>query len=253
MYQKRMKILYVFFSVFILTASISFGQEAKPKNLPKYDKQFMHFGMSLGLNTMDFTIRPSSNIFHEDSVYAVENLRQPGFNINIVTNYNLLDNLSLRFLPGLLFGERDLRYTVRNTDTTFSTVLMRIESTFLDFPFLIKYKSDRLNNFRAYLIGGGSFKYDLAAKDQIKPEEKPLIRLKKPDYYYEIGAGFDFFLEYFKFAIELKLAVGIRNVIVYDDSQFTTSIEKMNSKMVILSFLFEGSDLSNFNIFTKRR
>ncbi len=225
----------------------------KPMNLPRYDKQYMHFGMSLGLNTMDFTIRLSDKIFHMDTVYAVECLRQPGFNINIVTNYNLYDNLSIRFLPGLIFGERDLRYTIRNTDTTLNYVLMKIESTFLDFPLLIKYKSDRVNNFRAYLIGGGSFKYDLAAKTHIKPEEKPLIRLIRPDVYYELGVGFDFFLEYFKFAIELKLAVGTRNAVVYDDSQYTTSIEKMNSKMVILSFLFEGSDLSNFNIFTKRR
>ena len=249
----KMKLIRILLITLMLSPILSLGQGDKPLNLPKYDKQFMHFGMSLGLNTMDFTIRPSSKIFTQDSVYAIENFRQPGFNINIVTNYNLLDNLSLRFLPGLLFGERDLRYTVRNSDTSFTTVLMKIESTFLDFPFLIKYKSDRLNNFRAYVIGGGSFKYDLAAKDHIKPEEKPLIRLVKPDFYYEVGAGFDFFLEYFKFAIELKLAVGIRNAVVYDDSQYTTSIEKMNSKMVILSFLFEGSDLSNFNIFTKRR
>ena len=247
-----MKHIFVF--IILLSSHFIFsGQIVKPMNLPKYDKQYMHFGMSLGLNTMDFTIRPSARIYTEDSVYNIENFRQPGFNISIVVNYNIFDNLSFRFIPGLLFGERDLRYAVKENDTTFSTVLMKIESTFLDFPFLLKYKSDRLNNYRVYLIGGGSFKYDLAAKDKIKPEDRPMIRLVKPDLYYEIGGGIDFFLQYFKFAIELKLAVGIRNVVVYDNSQFTTSIEKMNSKMVILSFLFEGSDLSNFNLFTKRR
>jgi len=247
-----MRVKFIITILLFLTVN-TFAQKDHPVNLPKYDKQFMHFGMSLGLNTMDFTIRPNSTIYTNDSVYSIENIRQPGFNINIVTNYNLYDNLSIRFLPGLIFGERDLRYVVKTPDTTLTTVLMKIESTFLDFPFLIKYKSDRVNNFRAYLLGGGSFKYDLAAKDKIKPEERPMIRLIKPDIYYEVGAGFDFFLEYFKFAIELKFAVGIRNAVVYDNSKFTTTIDKMNSKMVILSFLFEGSDLSNFNIFTKRK
>jgi hypothetical protein len=243
----------ILFTILLLVSDYTFSQTYKPQNLPKYDKQYMHFGMSLGLNTMDFTIRPHKSIYTNDSIFAVENYRLPGFNINIVMNYNIYDKLSLRLLPGLIFGERDLRYVVKNTDTSLSTVLMKIESTFIDFPVLLKYKSDRLNNFRAYLLGGASFKYDLAAKDQIKPEERPMIRLIKPDFYYEVGAGLDFFLEYFKFAIELKLAVGMRNVLVYDDSKFTTTIERMNSKMVILSFLFEGSDLSNFNIFTRKK
>ncbi len=243
----------LFFILLFFSGMSLLSQTYRPQNLPKYDKQYMHFGMSLGLNTMDFTIRPNKSIYTSDSIFSVENYRLPGFNINIVMNYNVFDKLSVRLLPGLIFGERDLRYVVKGTDTSLSTVLMKIESTFIDFPVLLKYKSDRLNNFRAYLLGGASFKYDLAAKDQIKPEERPMVRLVKPDIYYEVGAGLDFFLEYFKFAIELKLAVGMRNVLVPDDSQFTSTIDRMNSKMVILSFLFEGSDLSNFNIFTRKK
>jgi len=243
----------IFFILFFVVSNLLFSQINIPQNLPKYDKQYVHFGMSLGVNTMDFTIKPNKNIYLSDSVYSVENYRTPGFNINIVMNYNIYDKLSLRLLPGLIFGERDLRYVIKDSDSSFSTVLMKIESNFIDLPLVLKYKSDRLNNFRVYLLGGGSFKYDLAAKDQIKPEERPMIRLVKPDLYYEVGGGLDFFLEYFKFAIELKFVVGIRNVLVYDNSQFTSTIDRMNSKMVILSFLFEGSDLSNFNIFTRKK
>ena len=252
--QVQEKLMFrIFFILFFVVSNLLFSQINIPQNLPKYDKQYVHFGMSLGVNTMDFTIKPNKNIYLSDSVYSVENYRTPGFNINIVMNYNIYDKLSLRLLPGLIFGERDLRYVIKDSDSSFSTVLMKIESNFIDLPLVLKYKSDRLNNFRVYLLGGGSFKYDLAAKDQIKPEERPMIRLVKPDLYYEVGGGLDFFLEYFKFAIELKFVVGIRNVLIYDDSQFTSTIDRMNSKMVILSFLFEGSDLSNFNIFTRKK
>jgi len=206
----------------------------------------MHFGMALGINTMDFTIHNSPIFFQLDSVYSIENRRNVGFNINIVMNYNIVPKFSIRCLPGLNFGQRNLEYQIFTQDSIFKKIDMMLESTFLDIPLLFKYKSDRLNNFRAYIIGGGAFRYDLAARNFIKPEEQPKIRLRKADWYYEVGFGTDFFLEYFKFSMEIKYVVGIRNILIPDPTQFTTSIEKMNSKMMIISLLFEGSDASNF-------
>ena len=238
--------------ILIFTSFTLFAQEELPKNLLKYDQQKMHFGMALGINTMDFTIHNSAVFFHLDSIYSIENRRNVGFNINIVSNYNIVPKLSIRCLPGLNFGQRNLEYEVLTQDSIFKKVDMMIESTFLDIPILFKYKSDRLNNFRAYIVGGGAFRYDLAARNFIKPEEQPKVRLRKADWYYEVGFGTDFFLEYFKFAMEIKYTVGIRNVLVPDATQFTSSIERMNSKMLIISLLFEGSDASNFFSFFDR-
>ena len=59
------------------------------------------------------------------------------------------------------------------------------------------------------------------------------------DFYYEIGIGVDFYLPYFKFSTEIKYEVGTMNVLKPDKSQFTSAIERMNSKMIVLSFHFE--------------
>ncbi len=238
--------------ILILNSFFLFAQKEIPKNLPKYDQQKMHFGMALGMNTMDFTIHNSPKFFSLDSIYSIENRRNVGFNINIVINYNIVPKLSIRCLPGLNFGQRNMEYEVLSYDTIFTKVDMMLESTFLDVPVLFKYKSDRLNNFRGYIIGGGAFRFDMAARKFIKPDEQPKIRLRKADWYYTVGFGTDFFLEYFKFAIEIKYTVGIRNVLIPDASQYTTAIERMNSKMMIISFLFEGSDASNFFNFFDR-
>lgn len=72
-------------------------------------------------------------------------------------------------------------------------------------------------------------------------------------YYYELGVGSDFFLEYFKFALELKFVVGLNNVIVPDGSEYTRAIHRMNSKMLMLSFTFEGSDIRVFNVFKRKK
>ncbi|MCD6366021.1 MAG: PorT family protein [Bacteroidales bacterium] len=243
----------IFTTIILIFISFTlFSQRDLPKNLPKYDQQKMHFGMALGINTMDFTIHNSPDFFFLDSIYSIENRRNVGFNINIVANYNIVSKLSIRCLPGLNFGQRNLEYEVFTQDSLFKKVDMMLESTFLDIPILFKYKSDRLNNFRAYIVGGGAFRYDLAARNFIKPEEQPKVRLRKADWYYEVGFGTDFFLEYFKFAMEIKYTVGIRNILVSDATQFTSSIERMNSKMLIISLLFEGSDASNFFSFFDR-
>ncbi len=44
---------------------------------------------------------------------------------------------------------------------------VRVESSFLEFPLLLKYKGDRLNNVRPYVIGGLNYRYDLAGSKGI--------------------------------------------------------------------------------------
>ena len=42
----------------------------------------------------------------------------------------------------------------------------RLQSSFLEFPLLVKLKGDRLNNVRPYVIGGLNYRYDLAGKKE---------------------------------------------------------------------------------------
>jgi len=243
--------------IILLSGNVKIQSQNKlPMNLQKYDYYPIHFGMALGFNLMDFTIHHSGHFFYLDSIYSVENKPTIGLNINIVSNWNFWPNFSLRFLPGLNLGQRNLEYWVRK-DTVMYTRVMKIESTYLDFPLLIAFKGSRLNNFRPYLIGGFSIKVDLAAQKRIREEERPKIRLKRFSYYYEIGFGCDYFFPYFKFATELKFAVGLNNVLVPDNTQYSKAIEFMNSKMLMLSFTFEGSDVkfitNFFNLLRGRR
>ncbi|NLA23910.1 MAG: PorT family protein [Bacteroidales bacterium] len=235
---KRLSLIFVF----LLIAISLFAQRRRPENLPKLDSQVAHFGYSLGLNSMGFTIRPSADFSLMDTVWAIETGHYIGFNINIIANLRLAEYLDLRFMPGLMFGQRDMEYKLRENDK-FRRHTMMIESTFLDFPLLLKYKSMRWNNFRPYLIGGGSYRVDLAAQRKVDPSEFPKIRLKPMDLYYEIGVGTDFFLEYFMFGIELKGSFGIFNLVKYDHSEITQAYSRLNSKMIVLSFHFEGGKI----------
>lgn len=226
--------------MFLYVHSVAFSQKQKPKNDSWYDEKALHFGFSLGFNLMDFNITPSQTNLQADSLYPEVTLLNPGINIQIVTNLRPGKYFDFRFLPGVSFGQRNVRY-YKNGEVF--NERQRIESSYLEFPFLLKYKGDRLNNVRPYVIGGINFRYDLAGKKEYDDEKPVYLRVKRSDLYYEFGAGLDFYLPYFKFSVELKMSNGIRDILVHDPApgypQFANSIERMQSQIWIIAFHFE--------------
>lgn len=228
------------FTLFLLNSLISWGQKQKPKNESWYDEKLIHFGFSLGFNTMDFNIARSQKYYQQDSIYPSVSVLNPGINIQIVTDLRPANHLDIRFLPGVSFGQRVVRFY---KNKVLINDQQKLESSFLEFPLLLKFKGDRLNNVRPYVIGGLNYRYDLAGKKEFD-ESKPIyIRIKRPDLYYEVGAGLDFYLTYFKLSIELKMSDGIGNVLVSQAApghpQYANAIEKLKSQIWVLAFHFE--------------
>ena len=188
---------------------------------------------------MDFSIHPVPDFISLDSVFVVQSTPQWGFNIGIVSNLRLGEYSDLRFIPTLSFGERILNYTLEDSNKVVLNATRKIESTFLDFPLLVKFKSKRLNNVRAYVIAGVQYSVDLASQAKKKDKKNSLVKIKENDFLYEVGVGFDFYLYYFKFATELKMSYGVGDLLKRDGTVYTKSIDKLNSKIFQLSFLFE--------------
>jgi hypothetical protein len=55
-----------------------------------------------------------------------------------------------------------------------------------------------------------------------------------------MGMGFDVFLRYVKFAIELKMNFGLLDLKVDDPDIYISSFEYLHSRTFMLSFTFEG-------------
>ncbi|MBK8882205.1 MAG: PorT family protein [Bacteroidales bacterium] len=194
------------------------------KNESWYDEKLIHFGFTLGLNAMDFNITPARLSAASDSLYPEVSKLNPGINIQIVTDLRPAKYMDIRFLPGVSFGQRNIRYY---KNKVLYNEQQRLESSFLEFPLLLKLKGERLNNVRPYVIGGFNYRYDLAAKKDFEDSKLVYIRIKKPDLYYELGAGLDFYLPYFKFSVELKMSNGLGDIIVRESAR-TTSIFECN-------------------------
>ena len=226
--------------LFFLGISNSYGQKRKkPQNLARYDFKKLHFGFTLGLNDLNFNINKNSSILNNDTLLTLLSNSQKGFNLGIVSNLRIGKYTDLRFIPTLVFGERHLNFGFINSNRVSEKEIKKIESTLIDFPVYIKYKSERYNNFRTYVLGGIKYSLDIASQDKIDDEGKEIVKLKKNDLMGEIGFGIDFYLEYFKFSPQIKLSYGMLNLLSRDKTVYTKSINHLSTNGWIISFTFE--------------
>jgi hypothetical protein len=229
--KKILTILLAFYCI-----NTSFAQKRTVLNQSTHDDHPIHFGFCLGLNVMDFVIRNNAPGASSDTMLADVSQPSPGFHIQIITNYRLAENLDARFLPGISFGQRTINFFKRGTLKS----SQQLESNYLEFPVLLKYKSKRLTNFRPYIVSGLNPRFDIAKT--YNEDDGIYLDLNMFDLYFEAGAGIDFYLPYFKFSTELKFSYGFLDDLKRRNSkqpQYQNVIEKLNSTLVMLSFHFE--------------
>ncbi len=243
---KKIIVSLLFLSFFYVGA---FSQNYKvikkvPINKPFLDNKPVHWGFTFGVNKTDFSIFKNQNLFDNDSIniYGIESNSMPGFFLGPVFNVRLGKFFDLRFLIDISFTQRNFTYYLASsTDSSasLSTEQIKIPSSFIEFPILLKYKGARINNFRPYVILGTSGKYDLASLRKINVDEAHL-KIAPFDMYLEVGPGFDFYFPYFKFSVELKYSNGFFNLLEDDNSIYSQPIDALKSHSFMLSFHFEG-------------
>jgi hypothetical protein len=236
----KLIIRYIIILLFLLGGlSASAQRRKKPQNLIRYDYKKLHFGFTLGINSLNFNIQKNSSTITNDTLLTLLPNSQKGFNLGIVSNLRIGKYTDLRFIPTLVFGERHLHYGFIDSNGVSDERIKRIESTLIDFPIYIKYKSARYNNFRTYVLGGLKYSLDIASQDKINDEGQEIVKLKKNDLMGEIGFGVDFYLEYFKFSPQIKLSYGILNLLSKDKTVYTQPINRLSTNGWMISFTFE--------------
>ena len=224
----------------VLLCHASFGQIAAVKNLEKYDKQRMHFGFLLGINKTGFKVARSNDFYQSDSILSLKAKGQSGFNLGIISDLKIVNNLHLRFIPELAFSQRNIEYEVLYPHKNLPTVSKKIESTFINIPLDLKFQSARVGNYRMYVLAGARYAIDLVSQANVVTDKtEAIVKLKREDYGYEIGFGLDCYLELFKFSPEIKMFQGIPNILAYDAAAYSTTIKSLKSRIFTLSFTFE--------------
>lgn len=236
-------IIFTLITALLLCTVASSAQKIKGhENLGNFDNRMYHFGFLLSYNQSSFFIDYKPDFSFQDSLLGIDNVPQAGFNLALLASFNPIKNVNLRFVPGLSFQDRGLNYRFLKPDGTTESFLKRTESVWLEFPLLLKLRTNRVNNFAAYALIGGKLGLDMQSQKDVSSAVAGsiVVKLQDRDASIDAGGGFDFFLPYFKFGIELKTAFGMKDVLIHEVNQFADPIARLRTRTFILSFTFEG-------------
>lgn len=227
----------------MLISNGTFAQQNVELNLPDHDEKPIHFGIALGGNRSYYQFTFNPLFLQRDSVQVVESIQSTGINLAWLVNFHITNHLDIRTYPlNLVFTEKAFQYRLKYPDRFAkedSLTTRKIQGITLAFPLQVKFSSDRINNFKVYMLGGGKLEYDFAANAGEKNAEK-LMKLNKLDYGIEAGIGFHFYFPVFVLSPELKLGWGLKNVHSRDENlKFSNVIDQIKSRTLTLSLIIE--------------
>lgn len=224
----------------LLFLSVS-AQAQRQLNLENHDDKPYYFGITLSTASGRLNTNLHSRFLYQDSIMVAEPLSSPGFALGLLATTRLSNRFEGRFNPQLMFTDRSISYKLRYAERDFGTdVVQKVESVIVTLPVQLKFRSDRIGNFRVYLMGGGKVDYDLASNAQARKAED-LIKLQKVDYGVEAGVGFNFYFQSFIFSPEIKISNGLNNIHARDvNLKYSSVLDRIQSRMIVFSIHLEG-------------
>ena len=199
---------------------------------PNYDERKISYGFMIGIHTSAYQVKYSDKFVTQsfDTVHSVLTPFAPGFSLGFLMN----SDLDLRIMPKAGFYDHQLEYNY--TDETTQTQLT--ETTMVEFPILLKYKSMRRGNVRMYMIGGITPSIEASGKNDIQATTE-VLDIRQTNLSIDAGIGFDFYFPLFKFSQEIRFSRGIANMLGPDQSSFKEPISRVNTNTISVYFIFQ--------------
>ena len=235
-----MKNHHFFFCLLILSCLSSSAQQ-KEIYREEQDQKPYYFGLSLSAVYSRFHLEHNPSFLQQDTILVAESLNSPGISLRLVAGINLSNRFEIRFNPGLIFTDRPIIYKLKYRDPEFGYEIKKsIESIITTFPINLKFKSDRIGNFRVYMLGGGKVDLDLASNAQ-KRKADDQVKIKRLSYGIEAGMGFNFYRKSVTITPEIKISNGLNDLHDRNPNlNFSRVLDRIQSRMIIFTLHLEG-------------
>lgn len=207
------------------------------KNNPNYDEsRVISYGFLIGLHTTAYQVKYSDLFVAPalDTLHSVEPEWKPGFSLGFIVNYRLHEFVDFRMMPTVGFYEHALTYRFTNGQS----VNQLVETTMVEFPLLIKYKSMRRGNIRMYMTGGVRPGIEASGKKEIENVTNSL-EVAAFNLSLEAGLGFDLYFPLFKLSPEIRFSRGISNILDNTDNSFGKPLKQVATNTIHIYFLFQ--------------
>lgn len=227
---------------FIILVGPASAQIRTDINQYDHDSKPYYFGITLGANLARFNTELHPRFLQYDSAYVAEPMNSGGFTLGLLATTRISDRFQARFNPQLMFIERSIFYKLKEPDLIENStdIIKKVESVTVSFPVQIKFQSDRIGNFRVYMLGGIKGEIDLASNARAKRADD-LIKINKFDYGVELGIGFNFFFESFILSPEIKISNGLSNLHSRNENLIYSNVfDRIFSRMLVICIHIEG-------------
>ena len=206
------------------------------RNNPEFDQRKISYGFMIGIHTSAYQIKYSDKFVTQsfDTVQSVQGSFSPGFSLGFLVNLRLNEVLDLRIMPKAGFYTHKLTYYF--TDNT--TRSQQIETTMVEVPLLLKYKSMRRGNVRMYMLGGITPGIEASGKNDALSSTESLS-VKRGNVSLDAGIGFDFYFPLFKFSQELRFSRGIVDILGSQPSSYSEPLKSINTNTISVYFIFQ--------------
>ncbi len=234
----RLYYKYIFACLFCLSSVPELNAQTRLLNMEDHDTKAYYFGLTFGFNQSRYRIKYSEAFANTDTFMNIQPGWGSGFNLGIMGNLRLSKFVDLRLIPSISFAEKRLQFNQPLKPTEIAD--KSIESIYIHLPLQLKFKSDRIQNFRFYGLTGMKFDYDMAANANSRKKDE-FLKFKPVDLGYELGFGLEFYYPNFIFSPEIKLSEGLINQIYIDRTlQLTNAIDQIRTRSIVISIHLEG-------------
>ena len=227
----------VLWALLLLSPTV-WGQSYKwaRQHNPNYDERKISYGFMIGIHTSAYQVKYSDKFVTQsfDTVHSVLAPFAPGFSLGFLVNLRLNADLDLRAMPKAGFYDHQLEYNY--TDESSQSQLT--ETTMVEVPILLKYKSMRRGNVRMYMVGGITPSIEASGKNDIQSSTE-VLDIRQTNLSLDAGFGFDFYFPLFKFSQEIRFSRGIANVLGPDPSKFKEPLRRVNTNTISVYFIFQ--------------
>lgn len=242
----------LFLAVFFLSQTV-YAQRVVPAWAGGADQSNFSFGYTFQYVSSSYKIlkKPNwrnpyfdqgTNRYVTDSLNSIGSPNSTGFALGFLARYSITDNLEIRTTPTLVFADRAVNYKYISQDLAPDKQEI-VSTTQAEFPLELKLKSNRIGNFRAYIIGGAKYAFGIGKQgrqneEDLAPLERKLKNVRNFSSYVA-GFGCDIYLEYFKLSPEIKLSNSFGNILYPENHPYASPLEKLYLHNIMISLFFE--------------
>lgn len=182
------------------------------------------------------------NRYVTDSLNSISSPGSAGFALGFLARFGVTENLEIRTVPTLVFADRVINYQYRTQDLA-PDKQVTVSTTQAEFPLELKLKTNRIGNFRGYVLGGAKYAFGIGNQSKgneadLAPLERKLKNVRNFSSYVA-GFGCDIYLEYFKLSPEIKISNSFGNVLYPETHPYASPLQKLYLHSIMFSLIFE--------------